>query len=342
MARLQATVVVDYNTKLPLVKASVYDCKENPIALTDAGGRFQSINGSKYPLTVRYIGYAPEEIPSVGADTVMMLPLSYDLPELTVTKKNQNRLHLVAFVRNFYTETYDNDTIVTLIEGIVDCSIRDKDLSSRFSLPKTRMLERNIYAYFKTKDMPDSVDNKREGVSGLACCDIPGVTNIPASLLTGNETATWVNDPEKTFEKWVKNGTSYTYSKDLLGATDNHSASPWILKMMGLNGTLTNMYRSYKFDVASGDIANAENFVFGSDLFTFTGKGKRVRRDYNTTSPVTWNIYSELYVVDRAYLTKEECKEYKPTPEIYEKIRELVPPLSPEMQRIKLRVQEMK
>lgn len=104
-------IVVDSATHVPLPNASIYDKDGTPVGLSNNNGELPKILHSRYPITVRYLGFNDKTVMFMDRDTIFLSEKVSELPEVIVKSSRQRLLHILAYVREYSTLATYTDTI---------------------------------------------------------------------------------------------------------------------------------------------------------------------------------------------------------------------------------------
>lgn len=96
---IHASTIIDSKSHTVPSMASVFDKNGKLVGMTDNNGNTPQLSISNYPLTVRYIGFAPITIQKPTDEVLTMDEIKYELPELTVGGETRKTLHLVCYMR---------------------------------------------------------------------------------------------------------------------------------------------------------------------------------------------------------------------------------------------------
>lgn len=122
----RATVVLDSATVQPLPRASVFDRKGKLVGFCSDSGIVPLLDETSYPLVVRVMGYATDEVANPRQKSVILSKIDFDLPEVVVESKKRQVLHITAYLREYSTLSTYSDTVLLFREKTVDFMVPTK------------------------------------------------------------------------------------------------------------------------------------------------------------------------------------------------------------------------
>lgn len=306
--------VTDASTGQPLPKASIFDNNGVFIAVTDDAGIVpQSIPVSSYPLNIRYVGYVPLKLTSPDLGIVTMEETSYTLPEVVIDDVSRNILYIQAYVREYVTTENAKDTLACFIEQIVDYAIPVGKAKYK-GWKKPRVLSQQEFEYKRIERKNSTIDTllmKEGGKMRSTNFNIAQKFKLPESILSGDSTEYVKYGKYYPEEKWSVSGNYYIYETDGLAGHKDHLFQPGILKILGMTMAQTMADYKYIFEKGPKGRTNVENLVAASENFDLIMKGKAFKKATEQNDDTKLAFFTEMYVIDRAYLTADEAKELK-------------------------------
>lgn len=338
--------IVDSETGQPLAKASIFDKSGIFIGTADDEGNIpQNISSLSYPINIRYVGYVPITVTTPQAGTVSMNESSYTLPEIVVNDVSRNILYLQVYVREYHTLDNSKDTVAIFKEQVTDYAIPIGKAKFK-GWKKPRLLAENQYKYTKIDKKKSSIDTlsykEKDNKSITTNFDITQKFKLPVSLVAG-EAREYVKEgkyyPE---EKWTATEDYYTYDNDGLANNKDHIYTLNFLGLIGGSQTMDDSH--YKFERGSKSGVGPENLIEASHNWNMALRGKIMNKASEQKEDTNTSFYSEMFVIDRAYLTTEEAKELKKDAPVIEmnnfKIPEGIPAPPDEVVNLKQSVLE--
>lgn len=307
-------IIKDFQSGLPLPKASIFDKNGVFIAVTDDEGIVpENISAASYPLNIRYVGFSPLTVASPNLGVVTMVESTYTLPEITVDDVSRNILYLQAFVREYGTLDNEKDTLAIFKEQIVDYAIPIGKAKYK-GWKKPRLLAEREYRNTKIEKKKSHLDtlSYTESFTGNSTnFDISQKFKVPQPILSG-ELSEYVKDgkysPE---ERWFVTQDSYIIEQDELANHKDHYYQPSILKLLGASAAQTRNEARYKFEKGEKAGVSIEKLTEATSNWDMILKGKLFKKITEQNEDTKIAIYSEMFIIDRAYLTAEEAKELK-------------------------------
>lgn len=335
--------VVDSVTGFPLAKASIFDKNGVFIGIANDQGKLpDNISLASYPLNIRYVGYVPLSISSPDLGVVKMEESTYTLPEVVIDDVSRNILYLQVYVRQYFTWENTKDTVAKFIEQLTDYAIPIR--KSKFGgWKKPRVLSGAEFEFMKMDKKKASIDTllykENDKKSFTTNFDITQKFKLPESILSGEVTEYVENGKYSISERWTQTDDSYIYEDDALCDYSDHAYQPGFLKLFGASAAQTLDESRYKFEKGIINGAGVENLIEASTNFNIILKGKIFKKATEQKEDTHVSFYSEMFVVDRAYLTPEEAKDLKKTPPVINienfKIPEGIPAPPDEVMKLK-------
>lgn len=332
--------LIDSNDKSPIAAASVFNSSGNMIGLTWSDGTLKDIPESAYPVTIRCIGYQPITIPSAEDKVWAMTPKAYELDEIVITPVKRNILKQTFYVREYFSMSTSKDTVTLFAEHMADRFITESTDSKFTDESSLRILKTNSYINFQIGEKDDiSTGEMKTLPSMLSMFEFNNnpITAPKSFLSAGNAPRIHQKEgksgPTQTLRQ---NGNTFTYIEDVLAITKNHTWSPWPLKLLGFTLKAEQLYNTQAYRTNDKGVYLPHDLTEASFVMEAEGRGKYIRRIFETDETVTIHTMIELYTVDNDYFSKEEAKkEKKSKPQnIQISAPASVPPLNKATQRI--------
>lgn len=331
-------VVIDAADKSPIIGATVIGNSGIIEGLTDNDGRI-TISDNELPITVRCIGYEP--IPSSGNDTIAMEAAAYQLKEVVITPIDRPIKRVVCFAREYSSGVTSADTMQYYCEYMAEAFIANgkvKGYRGFDSNPRTKSYNR--YARI-TKNGVDSIFKPKRGddVTELSWFDFMAFlpakkVDVPTPILQGStcDTVPGKYGPQFIYRK--KNG-QFTKTVDVLSNHKNRRWSPFLFKLIGMTTDITAGSWTFSFADNEANSFGIDEFMSGTFNMHLIGRGKWLKKVFNTKEPIEMDAYLEIYPVEITNLTVEEYKEarddYSGIPFQYP---DNLQPLSPAIERL--------
>ena len=332
--------VVDAETQSPVAAASIFDGAGNMVGFTWSDGAFSEVPESAYPITLRCMGYEQLVIERPEEKTWEMTPIAYELEEVVVVPVERNVLKQTFYVREYFSIHNESDTVTFFTEHMSRRFIptsKDAKFDDDTSL---QMLNTRQYAHYQIFGKDSVVANPESAFPMMV--DVLYLNN---EEVTAPESFKESGNTPKHFEKAGKSGMTliqkqnaqtFTSIEDDLAHRKGHKFSPWILKAIGLTMEFQQLYTTHTYRVNDTGIYQPKDLMEASFVMEALGKGKLLRKALKSENPVMIHSMTELYIVDREFLTvaeaQESCKN-KPT-DVKFAIPSSVPPLNEATRRL--------
>ena len=306
--------LIDAVTSDPLPSAAITDRNGNMFALTDREGNIPDIPADRLPVTFSYSGYAPLEVSSVGDGDIAMTVRLYELDEVVVQPGDHPLMHIKAYVRSITTTTGATDSMTIFKESIVDY-LRPVGKSKVKGWNKPRTLASRTYMRHTDSSGLDSVSDKVDEL--LLFEDLfarfPDISGLSKRINNNTGIAGSDTVMGKYYPRLILNRTGdYVRAfSDNLADEKDHTMSPWLAKALGMTMDVHEANCSLLLDVADDmplGISSINSFSYSMDVMC---RGKLFKSLFRTSGPVKLTTYSEVYVIDREYLTDEDARDLK-------------------------------
>ena len=335
MAIASATtpVVVDRTDRAPLPGASVFDSTGKMIGMTDADGNLPQLTQTAYPITIRSLGYN-DRILDTPEDSVFLTERVYQLPEIEVGAADRNVVRLICYVREYSNVVSDNISSSMFIEYMVDYFLPRKGAKKAKAQRKPRQLTWRGFSHTTNNSGLDSVAYMKYNSSMFSWLDLIELDEKPVvapDRMKNGAVSDSVAGKSGLKNLYRQTDNSFTTTFDALAGKKDHTWSPMAFKLLGLTMDVNGMMMSRTFmRTASGEYL-PEDLTNASYTFNATGRGKWIRKAFDSQNPVDLKAYIEIYVVDREYLPAEEAKTLMKNDNVRMKIRRPAdaPPLDP-------------
>ena len=332
--------VVDAVSQSPVAAASIFDAAGNMVGFTWSDGLFSEVPESSYPITLRCIGYEQLVIERSEEKTWEMIPMAYELEEVTIVPVKRNVLKQTFYVREYFSMSNETDTVSFFNEHMADRFVpTSKDAKFRGS-SSLRILESRQYAHYQLFGQ-DSIDVDPEELfpSMVTIFEpIDKEVTAPETFKEPGNAAKLYEEPGKSGMELIKkqNDQTFTIIADGLADTKEHKMSPWQLKLIGCTMEFNQLYFTQAYRVNEKGVYLPKDLLEASFVMQADGRGKFLRLALKSDKPIVIRSMVEYYVVDRDYLSKEEAKEeYKNKPtNVKFVIPSTVPPLNEATQQL--------
>lgn len=328
--------VVDADDRMPVQGATVFARGGTILGITDNNGEIEISSDKDYPLLVSCMGYNPKEV-NKTIPTVLMTPATYQLKELVVTPTERPIERVVCYMREYLTGVADKDTVIYYNEHIADYFLTDGKVKGFKQHLSPRILSSRLYAKISNEQVSDSIfrpDYRDDTLSWEMFAILPSGNNSTAEILKGESTAK-VEGKYSTREWFKDTPNTLTIRKDNLADTKEHSISPVIFKLIGFTVDFNELMSTWVYTHNDSGIYSIKDLISSNVSCKVLGRGKWIKRAFNTTDPVEMKANYEVYPLEIQHLTVKEAKDLlknAPSPDITASPN--ATPLPPEIQRI--------
>ena len=328
------TRIVDALDKMPVAAASVFDASGNMVGFTTNDGILSEVPLQAYPITLRCMGYEQLSIDQPGDKTREMMPVLYELDELVVPQEKRTVMKQTFYVREYISLLANTDTVAVLVERMANSFVPISEDAKFRGSSSLNILNSCMYARYKVMGKDSVAIDKDPGMPSML-----SVMRLVEDEVEAPEHFKVEGSQAKPYEKKSKSGASllyrqnsqsFTLVKDALAGKKEHSVSPWVLKLLGLSMNIQQLYTTQAYVVNEQGIYKPEDLIEAGFVMEAEGKGKIIRKLFETGQPAVIRTMIELYIVDRDYYTDAEAKEeYKNNSTKVEfRIPDIVPPLN--------------
>ena len=325
--------LIDASDQLPISAASIIDAAGNMVGFTYSDGTFSEIPETAYPITVSCVGYERLTIERPEKKSWEMTPTVYELEEVLIIPEDRNIMKQTFYAREYFSICSKSDTVTYFMERMVDRFIPLSDNARFRGSSSLRTLASRCYMLYNVAG-EDSVakDPESQFPSMLSILDLNDVKiRAPESFTNQADHTQVYEEPGKSGMSLIQrqNAQTFTTILDLLADKEDHSFSPWALKPLGISMDFKQLFTTNVYRVIDDGIYEPMYMIESSLVFEADGKGKLLRMLIDSKEPVLVYSMTEIYHVDRIFLSKEKAKqEYrnKPTDVTF-----VVPPTAPEL-----------
>lgn len=334
MGQSHVPVVADSVTRSPLGNASAFNKKGRFIGMSNSRGKVYCASVNDYPLTVRYLGFFEKVIPTPDVDTVFMQETAAELPEVVVESRQHKMLHVLAYVREYSTLTSYTDTVTMFREKMVDFMLPGDEADAKKGWRCPRVLNSKSYYRFTNSLGLDSVSDRCN--HHFTWSDWIGLTppiQIPAGLRNREVGSDTIFGKYSPTEIWVKNGDRFSIDINVLADTTSRKWVPNISSFFRNDDLDFEQFRlrlNYS-DVVSDYIAPLDITGFSFNIES-RGRGHRMFRFNRHDQPFFVATYTEVYILDKEYITMKEAKKWEKGTFDAEAVEILEPADAPELQ----------
>lgn len=305
-------IVVDSATNVALPNASIYDKDGTPVGLSNSKGVIPKIARSRYPITVRYLGFNDKSVMYGSNDTVFLSESVSELPEMIVESSRHRVLHILAYVREYSTLSTYTDTIFLFREKMVDYMLPSDNKVKFDGWSSPRVLTCKSYYRFTNNNGLDSVsDTSQHHFTWSDWIAIPPEVSMPMRIKSSRISADTLFGKYNPTEIWRRNNDRIRIDIDVLADTISRK---WVPKLAYFfrRGLDYNKFKvSFNYDNIEGNSLSG----FDLDGYSFSieskGRGREMFRFNKINEPFFVSTNAEVYILDKEYITVKEAKKWE-------------------------------
>lgn len=305
-------IVVNSATNVALPNASIYDKDGTPVGLSNSKGVIPKIARSRYPITVRYLGFNDKSVMYGCNDTVFLSESVSELPEMVVESSRHRVLHILAYVREYSTLSTYTDTIFLFREKMVDYMLPSDNKVKFDGWSSPRVLTCKSYYRFTNNNGLDSVsDTSQHHFTWSDWIAIPPEVSMPMRIKSSRISADTLFGKYNPTEIWRRNNDRIRIDIDVLADTISRK---WVPKLAYFfrRGLDYNKFKvSFNYDNIEGNSLSG----FDLDGYSFTieskGRGREMFRFNKINEPFFVSTNAEVYILDKEHITVKEAKKWE-------------------------------
>ncbi len=311
-AQAHRPIVADSLTRTPLSGASVFDSKGAYIGATRADGRITCASASDYPITIRCIGFAEQTATNAEADTIFLGETISLLPEMVVETKDKTILHILAYVRDYSTLSSYTDTVTMYREKMVDFMIPNDEKSKFKGWKFPRVINSRSYYRFTDVYGLDSVSDRCNNYfSWSDWVTLPPdakINPLIAKAETANDTIGRSYSPS---EIWAKNGERLTINVNVMADSAQRRWIPGFESFFRKDDTEFEQLRMRLSYSGDQDGYLTPLCLTGLSIsIESRGRGRGMFKFNRYDQPFFVSTYSEVYILDKEFITMKEAKKW--------------------------------
>lgn len=305
-------IIVDSATNVALPNASIYDKDGTPVGLSNSKGVIPKIARSRYPITVRYLGFNDKSVMYGSNDTVFLSESVSELPEMIVESSRHRVLHILAYVREYSTLSTYTDTIFLFREKMVDYMLPSDNKVKFDGWSSPRVLTCKSYYRFTNNNGLDSVsDTSQHHFTWSDWIAIPPEVSMPMRIKSSQISADTLFGKYNPTEIWRRNNDRIRIDIDVLADTISRK---WVPKLAYFfrRGLDYNKFKvSFNYDNIEGNSLSG----FDLDGYSFSieskGRGREMFRFNKINEPFFVSTNAEVYILDKEHITVKEAKKWE-------------------------------
>lgn len=304
-------IVVDSATHVPLPNASIYDKDGIPVGLSNGNGGVPKITRSRYPITVRYLGFNDKTVIFGDKDTIFLSEKVSELPEVIVKSSRQRLLHILAYVREYSTLATYTDTIFLFREKMVDYMLPSDNKIKFKGWSYPRVLTCKSYYRFTNNSGLDSVsDVGQHHFSWSDWIGMPPEVSIPLRIRKSQISADTLCGKYSPTEIWHKSNDQIRVDVDVLADTVSRKWVPSLANFFRRGLDYEKFKLTFNYDNVIGDSISKYDLDGYSFSIESKGRGREMFRFNKINEPFFVSTNAEVYILDKEYITVKEAKEW--------------------------------
>lgn len=308
-------IVVDEYDNSPIIGATVIGKSGMILGITDEKGLISVSSMHNFPITIRYIGYSP--VTTAETDTVKLNVSAYQLNEVTINPAHRPIKRVLCFAREYSSGIAGSDTMQYYCEYMAEAFIAEKKVKG-FRSYDTKPTVKGYKRYAKiVKNGNDSIFRPKynDDITELSWFDfmafIPSEkSEFPEAIKNGESSDTVFGKYGPQFV-FTKKNNLFTKTADALSNHKNRKWSPFIFKLIGMTVDIDEATWALTFSDNGSNSFGVHDFINGTYNIHLTGKGRWIKKIFNTSHPIEISSYLELYPVETTNCTVDEYKELR-------------------------------
>ncbi|MCM1067416.1 MAG: carboxypeptidase-like regulatory domain-containing protein [Muribaculaceae bacterium] len=307
--------VTDSSDKSPITGATIIGNSGIIKGLTDNDGRIM-VDEEELPITIRCIGYEPKSA-STFSDTISLNAATYQLNEVVITPFDRPVKRVVCFAREYTSGITGADTMQYYCEYMAEAFVANGKVKGYRNID-ARPTPKGYKRYARiTKNGVDSIFSPKRGddITELSWFDFMAFLpdkkiEVPAAILEGSlcDTVQGKYGPQFIYRK---KGGQFTKTADVLSNHKNRQWTPFIFKLIGMTTDITAGAWTLSFVDNAANSYGIDEFMSGTYNIHLIGRGKWLKKIFDTKEPIEMDAYLEIYPVEKTNLTVDEYKEIR-------------------------------
>lgn len=304
--------VVDKEDSSPLAYATVFANSGVIIGLTDDDGKIEVQSANDFPVIIKCLGYEPFICYS-NETCAEMAHSTYSLKEVTVTPVDRPVVRVICYIREYVSGATGTDTVMNYNEHMGDFFLPLRKKVKGFKAKSSpRFLTSNLYSRMSNSDGLDSIfvpEYRDDSFCWEMMVNMPSGVPETDKIKSGAKTD---SIPGKHGIKHIfrKNDSSlYSIQTDYLADSKNHKISPFIFKLLGFSIDFDELQGSWVYKANNKGRYTPADIVSGTFSLSVLGRGKWIKKAFNSDTPIQMYSFYEIYPTDIEYLTVQEAKD---------------------------------
>ncbi|MDE6317010.1 MAG: carboxypeptidase-like regulatory domain-containing protein, partial [Muribaculaceae bacterium] len=278
--------VVDASDSLAVAGATVFSHTGAILCLTDNDGIITGVTPDAFPITVRCLGF-DDLIVTAPAPQVALPPTAYPLREMVVTPTDRPVTRLICYVREYVSGGSGSRENVYYNEHMADFFLAERKLKGFKSSRSPRFISSRLFAR--------TIDGDTDSIFQPAFRDESITWEMLISMPEASITVAHDSVPGKYCLKQTvsRSGDLAVINTDYLADTKGHSMSPMIFKLIGFTLDINQFREVVVTRLTPSRSYTAADIISSSFTFDILGRGKWIKKAFDTDSPVRMYGYYE-------------------------------------------------
>lgn len=313
-ASARNVIVVDAASGEALSGVAVFSRHGDIVGVSSSKGVLPYVPPEAYPLTVRCLGYKDATDISISDTIVRLDEFPYDLFEIVVEPDKKQVLHMLAFQREYSTLSTYSDTVTLFREKWVDYMIPSPSAKRFEGWSTPRMLTTKSYYHFRNGKGLDSVSDRfNQHFSWSDWIGIVDRVHVPEKLTEDNKFAIdTVWGKYRPTQIWTRKDDNIVLRVNVLSDTLSRTMIPGLSSFFNRTDTdFEKLKVDYEFTDVASDILLAQNISRISANIESRGRGRSMFMFNKAREPFFVTTYTEIYFVDKEYMSVKEAKKWQ-------------------------------
>lgn len=304
-----AVVVADVATKEPIVAAVVFSANGSIVDNTDIDGRATKLTSGDFPVTVKCLGYK-QRISVAMSDTLFMEQDFHELGEVIVTPGQRPIMNVLCYIREYTSGGTTTDTVQYFAEHMAMFYIPQGKVKGFKASNSPQILSSKLYQRIM-RNGRDSVfkpEYRPDDISWIDLVSYPEKCVQQTDKIKQGAMIDTIMGKHHVKTITRKTDKFYFESTDALADKKDHKMSPFIFKMLGMTIDFNEMSINRAYRAKEDGLYKPEDMMMSTLAIEVIGKGKWIKKAFNSKDPVTMKGLFEIYPIKIDYLTIDEAK----------------------------------
>jgi hypothetical protein len=302
--------------------------------MTNSNGAISCASNYDYPLTIRYLGFIERQLQSNDIDTVFLSERVSELSEVVVESRQKRMLHILAYIREYSSLASYTDTITMFREKMADFMLPDNENNKNKGWRYPRNLNSRSYYHFTNYTGLDSVSDRcSHHFSWSDWIELAPTISLPIGISSKTNASDTIYGEYSPTEVWVKNGDRLSINIDVLADTTSRK---WVPNLSSFFRNEDVDFEQFKLRLNYNNATS--NSISPLDLVSYSfnidsrGRSHDILNFNRYDQPFFVTTYSEVYILDKEFITMKEAKKWEKRLFDSSQIEILEPDNAPELQ----------